>query len=81
MRTTFLGLVVVLLTTVGRASAATIGFSDLLTPGPFMTYTESGFSVSAVSGSWEASTISEIRLPSSFSLVRPASRRSARKLT
>ena len=56
MRTTFLGLVVALLTTVGRASASTIGFSDLLTPGPFTTYTESGFSVSAVSGSWEGFT-------------------------
>jgi hypothetical protein len=56
MRTTFLGLVVALLITVGRASASTIGFSDLLTPGPFTTYTESGFSVSAVSGSWETST-------------------------
>ena len=52
MRTTFLGLVVALLITVGPASASTIGFSDLLTPGPFTTYTESGFSVSAVSGNW-----------------------------
>jgi PEP-CTERM motif len=55
MRSTFLALVVALLSA-SRASAAIIGFSGLLTPGPFTTYSESGFSVSAVSGSWEAST-------------------------
>jgi hypothetical protein len=56
MRTTFLAFVVVLLGTVGAASAATIGFSSLLAPGPFTTYAESGFDVSATSGNWEAFT-------------------------
>jgi hypothetical protein len=56
MRTTLLALVVALLSTASHASAAIIGFSGLLTPAPFTTYSESGFSVSAVSGSWEAST-------------------------
>ena len=56
MRMRFLALAVALLSTVCRASAATIGFGNILTPGPFTTYAESGFTVSAVSGSWEAST-------------------------
>ena len=38
------------------ASATTIGFNDLLTSAPFITYTESGFTVSPTSGSWEAFT-------------------------
>ena len=36
------------------ASAATIAFGDLLASGAFTTYTESGFTVSAISGSWES---------------------------
>jgi hypothetical protein len=56
MRTTFSAFAVALLSTVGPASAATIGFSDLVTSGPLGSYAESGFTVSAVSGSWESST-------------------------
>jgi len=50
----FITLVMALLTTAASASAATISFSDLLTSGAFTTYTESGFTVSATSGSWES---------------------------
>jgi hypothetical protein len=56
MRTTFFAFAVALLSTAGHASAAIIGFNDLLAPGPFTTSAESGFAVSALSGSWEAST-------------------------
>jgi hypothetical protein len=56
MRTTFFAFAVALLSNAGPASAAIIGFGDLLIPGPFTTYAESGFTVSATSGSWEAST-------------------------
>ena len=38
------------------ASAATIGFDDLLTPSAFTTYAESGFTVSAAAGDWAVRT-------------------------
>src|SRR4029450_694070 len=56
VRTTFFAFAVALLCSAGPASAAIIGFGGLPTPGPFTTYAESGFTVSAVSGNWEAST-------------------------
>ena len=56
MRTTFITLALALLTGVVPVSATTIGFNDLLTSSPFTTYAESGFTVSATLGSWEADT-------------------------
>ncbi len=47
-------LAIALLTSVAPASATTIAFSDLLNAAAFTTYTESGFTVSAISGSWES---------------------------
>jgi hypothetical protein len=50
----FITLAIVVVLSATPASAATISFSDLLTSGAFTTYTESGFTVSAISGSWES---------------------------
>jgi hypothetical protein len=50
----FITLAMALLTSATSASAATIAFGDLLTSSAFTTYTESGFTVSAISGSWES---------------------------
>lgn len=54
MRTTFVTLALALLTSRVPASAATIGFNGLLTNAPVTNYAESGFTVSAVSGNWQA---------------------------
>jgi PEP-CTERM motif len=56
MRTTILMCALALLGASGSASAATITFNGLLSPGPITTYVESGFTVSAVTGDWEART-------------------------
>ena len=42
------------LTSAAPVTATTIAFSDLLTSSAFTAYTESGFTVSAISGSWES---------------------------
>jgi hypothetical protein len=47
-------LAIALLTSVAPARATTIAFSDLLNAAAFTTYSESGFTVSAISGSWES---------------------------
>lgn len=46
----FITLAIALLASVAPATATTIAFGDLLTSSAFTTYTESGFTVSAVSG-------------------------------
>ncbi len=56
MRTTFITLALALLTSGVPVSATTIGFNYLLTSSPFTTYAESGFTVSATLGNWEADT-------------------------
>jgi PEP-CTERM motif len=56
MRTTFFVCAVAFLSTSGSASAATITFSGLTAPAPITTYVESGFTVSAISGGWQAVT-------------------------
>ena len=54
MRAGFLTVVLALSLCVGRASAATIGFGGLLASAPFTSYAESGFTVTAASGSWQS---------------------------
>jgi PEP-CTERM motif len=56
MRTRFLVCALALLGASGSASAATITFNGLLSPGPISAYVESGFTVSAISGGWQAAT-------------------------
>jgi hypothetical protein len=56
LRTIILAATLASLLTVGPASAATIGFNNLVASGPVSSYSEAGFVVAATSGSWEAST-------------------------
>jgi hypothetical protein len=50
----FITLAIALLASVAPATATTIAFGDLLTSSAFTTYTESSFTVSAISGNWES---------------------------
>ena len=50
----FITLAIALLASVAPATATTIAFGDLLTSSAFTTYTESGFTVAAISGNWES---------------------------
>jgi hypothetical protein len=50
----FITLAIALLTSVAPATATTIAFSDFPTASALTTYTESGFTVSPISGSWES---------------------------
>ncbi len=50
----FITLAIALLASVAPATATTIAFGDLLTSSAFTAYTESGFTVAAISGNWES---------------------------
>jgi hypothetical protein len=54
MRTVLLASALALVTGSAPAAAATIGFNNLVTNDSFTTYTESAFTVSVASGSWQA---------------------------